>query len=268
MTTPRLPTLFISHGSPTFATDPGLAGPRLAALGRELPRPKALVVVSPHWMTRSPRVGAAIEPETIHDFGGFPAALYQLQYPAKGDRAVAARAVACLREAGWPAELDEQQGLDHGVWVPLLHMYPQANVPVVPVSLPAGLDARGAWEFGRALAPLADEGVLVIGSGSMTHNLRDVFQGIGGSTDYVQAFPAWVRGVVASGDLPRLQSIMAEAPHAPRAHPTTEHLWPLLVAAGAARDPQESRYIEGGIDYEVLSMDSVLFGGQLQPAAA
>ncbi len=265
-TPPRLPTLFVSHGSPMFALEPGIAGPRLAALARELPRPRAIVVVSPHWMTRRPMVGASDRPETIHDFGGFPEPLYRLQYPAPGERAVAARAAACLREAGWPVELDEDRGLDHGVWVPLMHMYPKADVPVVPVSLPAGLDGPGAWAFGQALGPLADEGILVLGSGSLTHNLQDVFgsrKGAaehGGAGGYALAFPAWVQEVVESGSLTRLQAIMEEAPGAHRAHPTTEHLWPLLVAAGAAREPQTSSYIEGGIDLNVLSMSSALFG--------
>jgi 4,5-DOPA dioxygenase extradiol len=178
---------------------------------------------------------------------------------------------ACLREAGWPAEIDEHRGLDHGAWVPLMHMYPQADVPVVPVSLPAGLDGRGAWAFGQALAPLADEGLLVLGSGSLTHNLRDVFEvrvgegKPGGEGGYALAFPAWVKQVVDSNDLPRLQAIMEEAPGAQRAHPTTEHLWPLLVAAGAARDPAVSTYIEGGIDLDVLSMSSALFGQHWAP---
>jgi 4,5-DOPA dioxygenase extradiol len=254
-----------------FALEPGIAGPRLAALARELPRPRAIVVVSPHWMTRRPVVGASARPETIHDFGGFPEALYRLQYPAPGERAVAARAAACLHEAGWPAELDEDRGLDHGVWVPLMHMYPEANVPVVPVSLPAGLDGPGAWALGQALAPLADEGILVLGSGSLTHNLQDVFgsrKGAaerGGAGGYALAFQAWVQEVRDSGPLTRLQAIMEEAPGAHRAHPTTEHLWPLLVAAGAAREPQTSSYIEGGIDLDVLSMSSALFGQRWAP---
>ncbi|HCL87042.1 MAG TPA: dioxygenase, partial [Comamonadaceae bacterium] len=152
----RLPTLFISHGAPTFAIDPGVAGPRLTELGRSLPRPKAVLIISPHWMTPTPLVGTTTRPTTIHDFGGFAPALYQLSYPAAGHPELAQRTIAQLTKAGWPAQADERRGLDHGAWVPLLHLFPQADVPVFQVSLPSRLDARRAWAFGQALAPLAE----------------------------------------------------------------------------------------------------------------
>src|SRR3569832_1382696 len=157
----RLPSLFISHGSPTFAIDPGKAGPLLAQLGRELPRPKAVLVMSPHWITRGLRVAATASPETIHDFGGFPEALYRIQYPAPGAPGVAARALDLLNAQGLDASGDEQMGLDHGAWVPVRHLYPDANVPVFQVSMPHALDAAGAVRMGRALSPLASEGVLI-----------------------------------------------------------------------------------------------------------
>ena len=261
---PRLPSLFISHGAPTFALEPGLAGPRLTALGRQLPRPQAVLVVSPHWMTPSLHVGTSPRPDTIHDFGGFDPALYRIQYPAHGHQALAQRTIERLTHAGWPARADERRGLDHGAWVPLLHLYPQADVPVFQVSLPSHLDATGAWALGQALAPLADEGVLIVGSGSLTHNLYE-FRGAHSveSEPYVQAFSAWVREAVETGDRTRLQRTMDDAPDARRAHPTTEHFWPLLVAAGAA-DTKDglppARVIEGGITYGMLSMDAYLFG--------
>lgn len=257
---PRMPTLFVSHGAPTFAMDPGLAGPRLQQLAQELPRPHAVVVVSPHWMTRTATVSAAPQPETIHDFGGFPRALYELQYPAHGDRAISARVAQCLQQAGWPVAIDERQGLDHGAWVPMMYLYPQGDVPVVQVSMPHPLDAAGSWRFGEALAPLADEGVLIVASGSMTHNLYEFRAAEARQAAYVVEFSNWVRQVVESGDLPRLQRIMAEAPHASRAHPTTEHLWPLLIAAGAAAGQGNAQFVDGGVAHGVLAMDAVLFG--------
>jgi 4,5-DOPA dioxygenase extradiol len=256
----RLPSLFVSHGAPTFALEPGQAGPRLVALGRTLPRPEAVLVVSPHWMTPSPRVGTAAQPQTIHDFGGFDRALYRIGYPAPGHPRLARRAVEALTEAGWAAQADEQRGLDHGAWVPLLHLYPKADVPVFQVSLPSLLDAASAWAFGETLAPLASEGVLVVGSGSLTHNLADFRIRHGGDAPYAAEFAAWVREAVEAGDGQRLRRTLSDAPHAARAHPTPEHFWPLLVAAGAA--PAEGRWqvADGGIAHGVLAMDAFAFG--------
>ena len=169
----RLPTLFVSHGAPTFALDPGRLGPQLTALGQALPRPAAVLVVSPHWITSQVRVGTSAAPETIHDFGGFDATLYTLQYPAEGAHLAARRALELLQAAGLPATPNADRGLDHGAWVPLSHLYPKADIPVFQVSLPEWLDADGAYDYGRVLAPLAGEGVLIVGSGSLTHNLYE-----------------------------------------------------------------------------------------------
>ena len=259
----RLPSLFVSHGAPTFALEPGLAGLRLTALGRALPPPEAVLVVSPHWMTPTPRVGTSVRPDTIHDFGGFDPALYQLAYLARGHAALAQRTVERLNDAGWPALADERRGLDHGAWVPLMHLFPQADVPVFQVSLPSRLDADRAWAFGRALAPLADEGVLIIGSGSLTHNL---YEFRGGRADdgppeaYVQRFAQWVREAVEQGDSARLLRTLDDAPEAPRAHPTAEHFWPLLVAAGSAGEGTPATVVEGGIAHGMLAMDTYAFG--------
>lgn len=260
---PTLPTLFISHGAPTFALEPGVAGGGLAALGRSLPRPRAVLVVSPHWMTRQPQVGLSLRPETIHDFGGFDRALYQLRYPAEGAHLVALRALELLQQAGLPATGDADRGLDHGAWVPLLHLYPQADVPVFQVSLPLAFDADNAWDYGRALAPLAEEGVLIVGSGSLTHNLYEVRFGDPQADAYAAEFAAWVREAVRAGDADRLRRTLEIAPHARRAHPTTEHFLPLLVAAGAAPQLEPVTVIEGGVLHGVLSMDSFVFGADL-----
>lgn len=260
MTSPRAPALFISHGAPTFALNPGLLGPRLTAAGRALPRPKAVLVVSPHWMTRGVRVATGAAPATVHDFGGFDRALHDIQYPAPGHPELAARTVAALRAAGWTAQADPDQGLDHGAWVPLRFLYPDADVPVFQVSLPAGLSPAQAYAFGQALRPLRDEGVLVVGSGSLTHNLYEFrMADDGGEAEYAREFAAWVRQALEARDDARLVDTLAIAPHAKRAHPTSEHFLPLLVAAGAAGG-EPVRTLEGGITYGVLAMDSYLFG--------
>lgn len=258
-----LPTLFISHGAPTFAIDPGLAGERLTALGRQLPRPQAIVVVSPHWMTKQAQVTLSPRPETIHDFGGFDPILYTLQYPADGAPLAARRALELLQGAGLPASADHERGLDHGAWVPLLHLYPDADVPVFQVSLPVGLDADDAYHYGRVLAPLADEGVLIIGSGSLTHNLYEYRLNDPHAQAYAEEFAHWVRDAVLAGDHERLRRTLAIAPHAQRAHPTTEHFLPLLVAAGAAARSLPASLVDGGIVHGVLSMDSFVFGADL-----
>ena len=243
-----------------FALDPGRVGPALTALGRSLLRPKAVLVVSPHWMTREPRVATTPRPQTLHDFGGFPPALYQLQYPAPGAPEIAQRAMDLLRAAGWAAEADAQWGLDHGAWVPLMHLLPAADVPVFQASLPARLDGARAYAYGQALAPLADEGVLIVGSGSLTHNLFELLPEGAPGDAYAIEFAAWVAATLQAGDHARLQQTMALAPHAQRAHPTPEHLWPLMVAAGAAGAQAPAQRLDGGITHGVVSMDAYRFG--------
>lgn len=259
----NLPSLFVSHGAPTFALEPGAIGKQLNELGRRLPPIKAVVIVSAHWISEGAiLVGAGSNPETIHDFGGFAPALYELQYPAPGDPVLAEQIVERLNGAGWAAQADRQRGLDHGAWVPLLHLFPDASVPVVQVSLPADLDAERAWQLGRSLAPLSDLGILVIGSGSLTHNLYEVFRGAE-DVGYAREFVDWIHRVVRSGQLERLKSGLEEAPHAQRAHPTPEHFWPLVVAA-AAGSSDSATVLEGGMRYRVLSMDAFVFGAFVQ----
>ena len=234
----RLPSLFISHGAPTFALEPGLAGPRLTALGRQLPRPQAVLVVSPHWMTPAPRVGTSSEPETIHDFGGFDPALYRLQYPVRGHEALAKRTIEQLNRAGWPAQADARRGLDHGAWVPLMHLYPDADVPTFQVSLPSRLDAQGAWAFGRALAPLADEGVLIVGSGSLTHNLYEFRGSHGADAPYVEAFSAWVREAVEQCQQAGVRVVMVTGDHPATARAIARQAGILPSTVPGARMPE------------------------------
>lgn len=263
-----MPTLFVSHGSPMFALEPGLAGPSLSNLGQSLPIPKAIAVISPHWMTRGAAVCTAVQPETIHDFGGFDPRLYEMQYPAPGHKESAQIAINLLVKKGWNAVDTERWGLDHGAWVPLTYLYPNANVPVFQISLPAQLSLAQAFAYGQALEPLRHQEVLIVGSGSLTHNLSE-FRG-GRILDtpvspYVLEFAAWVREAVEAGDSDRLCRTFELAPHAKRAHPTDEHYQPLLVAMGAAsalQQPAKGRVVEGGVAYGILSMDSYVFGAQ------
>lgn len=244
-----------------FAIEPGIAGPQLNKLGKELPRPKAVLVMSPHWMTPEVRVTTSARPETIHDFGGFPQPLYEIQYPAPGAPDVAQRALELLRAAGWKAVADGNRGLDHGAWVPVRHLYPDADVPVIQVSMPRTLDAQGAVELGRALAPLADEGVLLVGSGSITHNLYEVFRSpVATPQAYATEFTDWARDAVKRHDEAALVNYLQSAPHAQRAHPTAEHYLPLPFAFGAAPKDAPVRVIDGGLTYSVLAMDAYLFG--------
>jgi len=256
----RAPALFISHGSPMFALEPGLLGPRLRELGTGLGDIRAVVVVSPHWQTlHKVRVLATAMPGTIHDFGGFPPPLYALQYPAPGTPEGAAEAARLLRAAGFEVELDQRRGRDHGAWVPMLHLLPDARIPVFQVSMPSDLSTDAALELGRALAPLRDAGVLVVGSGSLTHNLYEFRQHVR-DPDYARRFADWVADAVARNDVDALVDYRLRAPHAARAHPTQEHYLPLLVALGASDERDRATRIEGGLTDGTLSMDSYGWG--------
>ena len=259
MTNAPMPTLFVSHGSPMLPLEPGTAGPMLQALGQALPRPEAILAFSPHWMARQPTVGTSAQPETLHDFGGFDTALYTLRYPAPGAPQLAARIKALLQAGGWTVQDDAHRGLDHGVWSPLRLMFPQADRPVVPLAMPWPLDAAGAYRLGAALAPLADDGVLLFGTGSLTHNLHE-FHPAARTDDppaaYVQAFVDWMRGMIDRGETAALLDYRRRAPHAARAHPTDEHLLPLFWALGAAGLGATARHHSGGVHYGNLSMDA------------
>lgn len=257
-----LPSIFVPHGSPTFALDPGEAGIRLSEAASALPRrPRAIIVASAHWDTAIPMVGAAERPETIHDFWGFPEPLYNIRYAAPGAPDVAATAGDLLRKAGFPAQA-APHGLDHAVWIPLLRMFPHADVPVVPLSIQSSRGPEYHYRLGRALAPLREQDVLVIGSGNITHSLRDVHAARvsgGGTPPYVRAFADWIWQRIAAGDAAALFDYRRQAPEAARAHPTEDHLLPLFVALGAAgADPQPERF-HAGIDTVVLAMDAYAF---------
>lgn len=254
----RAPAIFVSHGAPTFALEPGLLGSRLTDLGKRLDSASGIVVVSPHWQTCGVRVTGAAWPATIHDFGGFPPALYDLTYPAPGSASLAAETAALLAEDGLVAMVDPERGYDHGAWVPLRYLRPDADTPVIQVSMPHNLDTAGALRLGRTLAPLRDRGVAIVGSGSLTHNLHEVRRD-GDAAAYAKAFAAWSRQAVLEGNVEALVDYRHVAPSAIRAHPTEEHYLPLLVALGAAGADTPAA-IDGGITYGVLSMDSYAWG--------
>lgn len=257
------PALFVPHGAPTFALRPGAAGAALARHAAQLPRPRAIVAVSAHWETTVPTVGTAGQLETLHDFSGFPSELYAIRYPATGCPEAAREVADALASAGLPVQLEPHRGLDHGAWVPLRMMFPDADVPVVPLSIQPYLGLRHALSLGRALAPLRERGVLVLASGNLTHNLRDYFTASRSGTTpaYVREFADWVWDRLAARDVEALLGYRGTAPAGERAHPTEEHLLPLYVALGAGGEPCDATRIHAGIDDYVLAMDAFSFGG-------
>jgi 4,5-DOPA dioxygenase extradiol len=252
-----LPTLFISHGSPMHAIQPGAVRAVWEGIARDLPRPKAILIASAHWETNLPAFTAAAKPETIHDFYGFPQPLYEIQYPAKGDPELASRSVGLLKQSGLTAIEDPVRGLDHGAWSPLLHMYPKADVPVVQIAVQTKLGPKHHIALGRALAPLAGEGILIIGSGHLTHNLRE--RSDGGPAPYARAFQDWVKQRIDRHALDELADYRRLSPDGVRAHPTDEHFLPLFVALGSAAENYKSQRLYDGIEMGALAMDAYRF---------
>ena len=258
-------SLFVPHGAPTFALRPGAAGAALAGQARALPLPRAIIIVSAHWDTAVPTVGTARRMDTIYDFWGFPEPLYAIRYPATGCPEAAAEVARAIAAAGMEVRTDDQRGLDHGAWIPLRLMFPDADVPVIPLSIQSQGGPEQAWRLGRALAPLAAQGFLVIASGNLTHNLRD-YQMIamrGGQTPaYVRAFADWIAERLAAGDTAALLDYRRQAPGGVQAHPSDEHLLPLFVALGAGGTAPQARRFHTGIDDYVLAMDAYAFQPQ------
>ena len=253
-----LPTLFLSHGAPDVLLRDIPARKFLSGLAATLPRPRAIVVASAHWEEDTVTVETGRTPSTIHDFGGFPAELYRQRYAAPGDNILAARIGAMLTDAGLKPRTRER-GFDHGVWTPLLLAWPAADIPVVPVSLVRDGDAALHHRLGLALASLRSQGVLVIGSGSAVHNLG-VLAPNQPPAPWAVAFEAWLVRAVETGDTPALTTWLQSAPEARYAHPTPDHLMPLLVAMGAAGANAKSRVLHRSWDYGNIAMASFAFG--------
>ena len=233
----------------------------LADLGTGLPRPEAIVVASAHYTTLSPRLGAAERPATLHDFGGFAPELHQVSYPAPGSPALARRAAELMASAGIASGLDADRPLDHGIWVALRRMFPSADIPVVPLSVLPGADAATHWRMGAALAPLRGEGVLVLGSGGASHNLRalDWKGGDAPLADWAREFTTWVDDRLRDGDTAALLDWERRAPHARQNHPTPEHFLPLFVALGAANGDAAAR-LNPVHEMGALALDAWRFG--------
>jgi 4,5-DOPA dioxygenase extradiol len=254
----RLPAIFVSHGSPMLALDPGETGAFWHELGASLPRPTAVLCVSAHWMTNIPAASLAERPETIHDFYGFPEPMYEIEYPAPGAPKLAERAVELVQKAGLPAALDPERGLDHGAWVPLRSIYPAADVPITQLAVQPRRDARWHFGLGAALAPLRDAGVLVLASGGATHNLRETDRRGGPTPEWARAFDDWLAAAIAGGDAEAVLDWQQAAPNAARAHPSDEHFLPLFVAMGAGGGAGER--IHAGFTNASLSMAAFRFG--------
>jgi 4,5-DOPA dioxygenase extradiol len=236
-----MPVLFVGHGAPMLLEDEPWLG-ELAAWGRALPRPAAILVVSAHWEARPVTLGATRTVPLVYDFYGFPERFYRIRYPAPGAPGLAARVHELLAAAGIPSADDPERGLDHGVYVPLIPMFPRADVPVLQASMPS-LDPAELLAVGRALAPLRDEGVLIVGSGFLTHNLRAGFQAT--TPAWAAEFDAWVADAIARRDVEALVDVERRAPAVRQAHPRTEHLVPLHLALGAAGDDAPAFPITG-----------------------
>ncbi len=257
-----LPSLFLSHGAPTLPLTDTPARKFLSQLGSTLPRPKAILVVSAHWETDRPAVSAVAWNETIHDFFGFPRPLYDLRYPAPGSPQLADEVATRLRAAGFECDIDRNRGLDHGAWVPLSLIYPGADIPVVELSVQPQLGPAHHIRVGRALVSLRDEGVLIIGSGSFTHDLSE-FRGRQAnepSPTWVNHFADWFDAALTQVRTDDLVHYADRAPYARKNHPTQEHLLPLFTALGAGGDVTSARRLHASATYSVLRMDVYEFG--------
>lgn len=253
------PSLFLAHGAPDLPLSATPARGFTEGLGARFPDAAGIVIVSAHWETERPTIGTAPKPATIHDFGGFDRRLYHLRYPARTDPAVIAALDEALTRAGIGHDSDPRRGYDHGVWVPLMLAFPAAELPVVQLSLPSDAGAEEAFRLGAALAPLRDQGILVIGSGALVHNLGRIGPEGSPAPAWAQAFDDWIVGAARAGDVDRLLAFPEGAAWARVAHPTTEHLMPFYVALGAGRgDP--ARVLHRSFSWGSISMTSVAFG--------
>jgi len=262
----RLPSLLVPHGAPTFTLAPGAAGLALREQVESIDDLRAVVIVSAHWEATVPTVGAATKLETIYDFWGFPDSLYGITYPATGCSEAAKEVVEAIQQNGLSAKLDYKRGLDHGAWIPLRLMFPNADIPIVPLSLTHGMGADKAYRLGLSLNALTQHGFLIIGSGNITHNLSDYRHAYQNQTftppKYIEQFSDWIAHKSSPINIPDLLNYRTQAPNALRAHPSEEHLMPFYVAMGAAGEsPLITRFYKGINDY-VIAMDAYRFTPQ------
>jgi len=256
----RMPVLFIGHGSPMNAIEDNAWSEGFRKLGTLLPEPKAILSVSAHWYVAGTFLTSDAHPRTIHDFGGFPKELFEMQYPAPGSEALARRVQKLVGEG---AALSAEWGLDHGTWSVLHHLRPKADLPVVQLSIDGRLPGVGHLALGQALQPLREEGVLIMGSGNLTHNLRHAFgsyqRGETSTPAWARSFDADAAKAVEQHDGAALARLL-ETDAGRLSHPTPDHYFPLLYAAGAADSADAVRFPIQGFDMASLSMRSVLYG--------
>ena len=273
-----LPSLFVSHGSPMIALEPGAAGRFLQRLGPAVDatfgRPRAILALSAHSLARQPVLLGAERHAAVYDFGSFDPQLYTLRYDAAGAAELAPRVQALLAGAGIGVQASAEGGLDHGIWTPLRYAWPAADVPVLPLAWVPSDSPAALFALGRALAPLADEGVLLLASGSITHNLRRVFAaGLHASPDQPEiaesaAFRGWVHARSAERDWDALLDYRARAPHAVDMHPTDEHWLPWYIAAGAGGRDTAPLRLHASVTHGALGMDAYAFGPSATALAA
>lgn len=252
-----MPVLFLGHGSPMNAIEDNAWRRSWQALGQRLPRPKAILCISAHWETQGVYVGSAEHPETIHDFRGFPKALFDVRYPAPGSPELAHRVAELVRTPR--VHFDSHRGLDHGVWSVLRPMYPEADIPVVPLSLSSLQPGAWHYDLARQLAPLRDEGVLVVGSGNIVHNLRYWRMGQTEPLDWAQRFDEDIADRIAEGHHEGMMGYETLGPDALLAVPTPEHYLPLLYVLGLQREGDAVEFINEDV-VGPISMRSVLIG--------
>jgi len=265
-----LPSLFLSHGAPTLPLTDTPARSFLSGLGGRLPGPKAILAISAHWETESPVVSAVDRNDTIHDFYGFPRPLYELTYPAPGAPSLAQEVAELVRGSGLSCGIDKARGLDHGAWVPLLLMYPEARIPVLQLSIQPHLGPAHHLRLGRALQRLRGEGVLILGSGSLTHDLSE-FRGQGldaPAPDWVSRFADWFSEKFEARLAEDLIDYRRQAPFAAKNHPSDEHLLPLFAALGAAGTSWRAERLHASATYGILRMDVYAFDSAAAASAA
>lgn len=259
MATEVLPTLFLSHGAPTLALDPGETGAAWRKLAAELPRPEAILCISAHWMTEEPALSAPAQNETIHDFYGFPEPLYRMRYDPPGAPDVARAIRDLLASNGFISSIDRARGLDHGAWVPLRIMYPEADIPTAQLSIQLDRDAVWHYRIGTALRMLREAGVLILASGGAVHNLRVLARAGGPAADWARQFDEWLAAALAEGRTSELLDWAKRAPFALMAQPTPDHFLPLFVALGAAGEDAKGIRIHRGFTLGNLSMAAFRF---------
>ena len=252
----RAPVLFISHGSPDLAVSDNAITESWRSLQQHFNQVNAVVVLSAHWLTDAIHIGANPDPDLVYDFSGFPEALYKLKYPAKMDKAVSLKVQAAVQQHfKHNVNLDSERGFDHGVWVPMLHLLPEIKCPIIPISIGKSLNLNEIYHLGQSLQPLREEGIAIIGSGGLTHNLLAMKTGEKGA-GYVRDFEFWVRDKVINGKYQEIIDAPKSYPGFSMLHPTIEHFVPLLFALGASKDNDDLCVIKNEIVFNVLSMES------------